>query len=114
MIQIYEELVKEAEGEALDVVEVKLSKRIKGLYCDGVIAINKDLSNREKACTICEELGHYHTSNGNILDQRCVKNRKQERIARAWGYKRLVTISDLVSAYKEGTRNRYEIGRAHV
>ena len=107
---MYEELIKEAEKEDVDVVEVKLSKRIKGLYCDNCIAINKDINtNKEKACVLSEELGHYHTSHGNILDQSCISNRKQERLARAWGYERLVSIKDFIDAYKEGVSNRYEL-----
>lgn len=102
--------MKEAEKENIKVVEIKLSKRIKGLYSNNVIAINDSLStNKEKACVLCEELGHYHTSTGNILDQSNINNRKQERIARAWGYRRLVGILDLIDAYKQGITNRFEL-----
>lgn len=38
-----------------------------------------------------------------------MENRKQERLARAWGYKRLVGIIDLVNAYKHGVKNRFEL-----
>lgn len=107
---MYDKLIKEAEKEDVDVVEIKLSKRIKGLYCDNCIAINKDIdTNKEKACVLSEELGHYHTSSRDILDQSDLSNRKQERLARAWGYKRLVSIKDFIDAYKEGVSNRYEL-----
>lgn len=107
---MYEKLIKEAEKEDVEVVEKNLPKRIKGLYCDGCIAINKNITTyKEKACVLSEELGHYHTSSGDILDQSKIMNRKQERLARAWGYKRLVGIIDLVNAYEQGVKNRYEL-----
>ena len=44
--------------------------RIKGLYCDGTIAISTDMkTDAEKACVLAEELGHHYTTYGNILDQ---------------------------------------------
>ena len=85
------------------------SKKIKGLYCDGVIAINKNLCNKDKISTLTEELGHYHRTYGDILDQSVVSNKKQERKARIWAYKRLVSITKLIDAYNLGVRNRYEL-----
>lgn len=43
------------------------------------------------------------------MDQSRIENRKQERIARAWGYRKLVSVLDLINAKKEGIRNRYEL-----
>lgn len=106
---MYEELSKEVEEEKLDLIEMKMKGSSKGFYSDGVIAINKKLSNTEKACVLAEELGHYYTSYGDILDQSNTNSRKQELKARRWGYERLVGIIDLVNAYKEGIRNRYEL-----
>ena len=107
---MYDKLLKEAEQRNIEVVERKLPKRTKGLYCDNYIAINKGLgTTNEKACTLSEELGHHYTTTGDILDQTNISNRKQERLARAWGYEKLVTIEDLISAYIEGIQNRYEL-----
>lgn len=107
---MYEKLIKEAEKEKVQVVEINMQESLKGLYCDNCIAINKDIpTNIEKTCVLAEELGHYHTTVGNILDQSEIHNRKQEVIARRWGYKRLVRIIELVNAYKSGVRNRYEL-----
>lgn len=56
---------------------------LKGLYYNGTIGIDKNIeTDKEKACVLAEELGHYHTSSGNILDQGDVFNRKQELRAR--------------------------------
>lgn len=106
---MYEDLIIEAEEEGLEVVEMKFKGKIKGLYSDNVIGINENISNREKICTIAEEIGHYHTTHGDILDQSDVSNRKQERQARIWAYKRLVGIVKIINAYKEGTSNRFEL-----
>ena len=82
---------------------------LKGFYVDGNIAIKMDMSTTEKACVLAEELGHHYTTVGNILDQSKVENRKQERRARLWAYKKMFDLVDLVSAYKYGCRNRYEV-----
>ena len=104
----YETLLKEADSQSLVVKEKPLrahNGRIKGKR----IAIKKNMTTTEKACVLAEELGHYYTSNGNILDQSKAENRKQERIARLWAYKRAFDLVDLITAYKYGCRNRYEI-----
>lgn len=107
---MYETLLHEAEEERIDVVYRPLRGKTKGLYCNGVIAINRNISSTtEKACILAEELGHYHTSVGNILDQSKLQNRKQELQARAWSYQKLVPLDKLVEAYKAGIKTRHEL-----
>jgi hypothetical protein len=67
------------------------------------------MTTTEKACVLAEELGHHYTTVGNILDQSKVENRKQERRARLWAYRKMFDLVDLISAYKYGCRNRYEV-----
>lgn len=106
----YEDLLREAAEENVEVVYFPLKSRLKGLYYDQVIAIRCGLSSTaEKACILAEELGHYHTTSGNILDQSRLQNRKQERRARAWSYQKLVPLEKLVQAYKIGISTRYEL-----
>mgnify|MGYP001267666426 CR=1 FL=1 len=106
---LYEELLIEANHEGLNVYERNIGN-FKGLYVDGNIALNHAIETRaEKACVLAEELGHYHTTCGNILDQSKAVNRKQERRARAWAYERLVSLPSLIDASKHGIRNRYEL-----
>lgn len=106
----YEELLIEADNNGVDVIDRSFnSHRIKGLYCDGTVALKKDMTTIEKACVLAEELGHHFTTVGNILDQTNAQNRKQERTARLWGYRRMIDISDIIAAYKCGCRNRYEV-----
>jgi len=92
----YEELI--IESNVSDIYE--LDMQLKGLYADGVIGISKHISGTEKSCILAEELGHYHTSVGNILDQSNIENRKQERRARAWGYEKKMPLIKIIEAYK--------------
>src|SRR5690606_12425322 len=64
---------------------------------------------KEKACILAEELGHYHTSVGNILDQRNIRNRRQERAARQWAYERLVPLEKIIEAYHARVDSRHEL-----
>lgn len=82
---------------------------LKGLYCDNTIALNRSLqTSAEKACILAEELGHYYTSSGNILDQNHIPNRKQEHKARMWAYDRQIGLIGIVKAYRRGCRTRHD------
>ncbi len=106
----YENLIVEAENEGIQLKEKKLRHNFKGLYCDGKIIIDTELvTDCEKRCILSEELGHHYKTVGDITDQTKVENRKQELIARRWGYKKLIGIVDLVNAHKHGCNNRYEV-----
>ena len=106
----YECLQDEACEDGIEVVDYTFeSDRIKGLYCDGVVAIREDMTIPEKTCALAEEIGHHGTSYGNILDMESIQNRKQERQARLHGYNRLIGLAGLIEAYEHGCQNRYEI-----
>ncbi|RHU97171.1 ImmA/IrrE family metallo-endopeptidase [Dorea sp. OM07-5] len=106
----YEKLQDEACEDGIDVIDYTFhSDRIKGLYSKGTVAIRKDMNTTEKACVLAEELGHYYTTVGNILDMNVPANRKQERQARLHGYNRLIGLIGLADAYEHGCQNRYEI-----
>lgn len=109
---MYEKLLNKAHKHGIDTFEQPMQPKIKGLYSDNVIWINKNIkSTTEKACILAEELGHYHTSFGDILDQSTLGNRKQERLARKWAWNYLVTPEKLVESFKKGCRSRYEIAK---
>lgn len=106
----YIDLLKEAENEGIEILENSSIGRLKGLYVDNTITLNTSIeTENEKTGILAEELGHYYTSYGDIRDQSKVENRKQEKRARAWGYERLVKITDLIDAYKDGVRNKFEL-----
>lgn len=105
----YENLLNECSNLGINVKEVVL-KSSDGRCKGNRIAINKNLSTQtEKKCVLAEELGHYHTTYGDILDQTKIENIKQEIIARRWGYEKLVGIVDIINAHRNGIRNRYEL-----
>lgn len=100
----------EAYSLGVDVVDWDFKDtRIKGLYCDGTIALSSKLTNREQAAVLAEELGHHLTAAGDILDQSVSANRKQELHGRIWAYNRLIGLTGIIRAYKMGCRNRYEV-----
>jgi len=105
----YDGLLKEATLQGAQVFERPLRATIKGLYGNNIIWINRNLTVREKTCVLAEEIGHHHTSSGNILDQTKLTNRKQEKSARNWAYNRMVPLRSFISAYKAGIKNRYEL-----
>lgn len=107
---MYEKLQEEAAALNIEVEERVLKKRIKGLYGGKVIWINKNIdSSVEKACVLAEELGHFYTSVGDILDQSNISNIKQERRARSWAVHKLIPLERFIEAFKKGCRSRYEI-----
>lgn len=107
----FERLEDEAREDGIDVVSLDFkSQRIKGLYCDMTIGINRKIDTyAEKSCVLAEELGHHHTSVGNILDMNDVRNRKQERQARLWGYNKLIGLTGIIKAFQSGCQSRHEI-----
>lgn len=106
----FEKLEDVAYQDDVDVLNYRFeSNNIKGLYCDGVIAIREDMTIPEKTCALAEELGHHETSVGNILDLTSAANRKQERQARLWAYNKQIGLIGLVRAFEHGCQNRFEI-----
>ncbi len=104
----YENLLGEFENE-IKIRELPLKYNLKGLYRNGTIIIDSKLTDTEKRCILAEELGHHCTSYGNILDQDKISNRKQEIIARRWGYNRIIGIVDLINAWNHGINNRHDL-----
>lgn len=90
----------------MDLSEVK---GLKGLYFDGNIALERKMSQTEKSCVLAEELGHYYTTSGNILDQTDVSNRKQEYRARLYGYNLKIGLMGLIRAFEHGCRSASDI-----
>lgn len=106
----YEELQIQACKDGIEIIEYPFkSSNIKGLYCNGTVALNEDMTQVEKSCVLAEELGHHYTTTGDILDQNDIMNRKQEYRARLYGYNLKVGLTGLIRAYEEGCRNLYEM-----
>lgn len=104
----YESLLIEADKNKL-ITKEKPLKAYDGRISQNKIAIRNTLTLTQKNCVLAEELGHYYTSTGNILNQDNIENRKQEYKARLWAYDKVVGLMGLVNAYKSGCRNRHEV-----
>lgn len=105
----YEELIFEAYKEGIIFKELNLSGS-EGRCNGNRIAIKKDIPTlKEKACVLAEELGHYHTTVGDIIDLQDVKNRKQELKARLWAYNEQIGLQGIVKAYESGCVNLFEM-----
>nr|DAP79967.1 MAG TPA: IrrE protein [Caudoviricetes sp.] len=105
----YEDLLIEADNNQLVTKEFPLQAnagRIKG----NRIAIKKDIPTQtEKACVLAEELGHYYTSTGNILDMEDVRNRKQELRARFWAYNKQIGLQGIIACHNSNCRNIHDM-----
>jgi len=103
----YEELLMESSANNIIAKEKNLpiSKgRIKG----NRIAIRNGLPENEKKCILAEELGHYYTGVGDILDQSVSSNRKQEARGRIYAYNKLIGLMGIVDVYKNHCQNLFE------
>lgn len=106
----YESLMEEACRDGVEVYDYPFSsERIRGLYCDGAIAIRQDMTTAEKSCILAEELGHHHTTVGCIIEQDSVMDRKQERRARMWVYDKRIGLSGIIDGYRKGCQSLHEL-----
>lgn len=106
----YEILLEEAYKNDIYVIEnADFKSRSEGLINGNVIGINRKIrSSKKRACILAEELGHYHTTSGDIIPY-STENQKQELHARAWAYDRMIGLNGIVRCYKACCRNRYEM-----
>ncbi|MBD5456324.1 MAG: ImmA/IrrE family metallo-endopeptidase [Lachnospiraceae bacterium] len=95
----YEDMLVEADDNNL-ITREKPLRAHKGRIKGERIAINNKLTEREKKCVLAEELGHYYTASGDILDQSSTLNQKQEIRGRVYAYNKLVGLMGIVDAYK--------------
>lgn len=106
---LYEILLNECCSQGIIVREKPLIAN-KGRQKGNMIAIKKDIpSTVEKACILAEELGHFHTTTGTILDETILTNKKQELYARAWAYKKLIPLTKFITAHKNGITSRHDL-----
>ena len=105
----YEELLIKADNAGLIVKEKNL------VYNDGrlrgkCIAIRKNIPTLvKKACVLAEEIGHYHTTEIDILDQSSVANKKLERAGRVWAYDKQIGLLGIIQGYRARCQNLHEL-----
>lgn len=102
---VYDEMVNICTEKGLIVHEMDFCSKAKGLCIGNYIFINKSLEQREKLCILAEEMGHYFTTTGNIIDKSKKGNNKQENTARIFAYDLLIGIEGLVSVWNLGAEN---------
>jgi hypothetical protein len=109
IILTYDELLAAADNMSLVVKEKQLigyDGRIKG----NKIAIRKSIPTlKEKSCVLAEEIGHYLTTVGDILDLSKTENKKQEIRARAIAYDMQVGLMGIVDAFEAGCTSSFLI-----
>lgn len=104
----YEEMLAEAEKNNV-VAKEKPLRANKGRIKGNRIAIKSGLTETEKKCIMAEELGHYYTGTGDILDQSSTSNRKQEMRGRAYAYNKLIGLIGIIKAHENHCTNLSEI-----
>lgn len=105
----YEEL--QIHHNNVSVIEMDLSQidGLKGLCYNGQIAIKQNMPEVEKSCVLAEELGHYYTTVGDIIDQSSAANRKQELRARLWAYNCQIGLQGIIKTFEHGCKNVHEM-----
>ena len=108
----YEKLIQEADEDGITIEPSYgfKSEHIKGLYCDGTVALNKNIeTDTERACVLAEEIGHHYTAVGNIIDLQDIRNIKQEQKGRIWAYDKMIGLIGIINAYERHCLNRSEM-----
>ena len=103
----YEELLEESTINDIYIIEnANFRSKADGLINGNVIGINRNIrTSRRRTCILAEELGHYHTTVGDIIGQTADTDRRHELRARGWAYNRLIGLTGIVSSYKHGCRS---------
>lgn len=105
----FEQLLSSSDKNII-VIEKNFKSKAKGLCKGNKIGISSTIDTSvEKSCVLAEELGHYYTTVGDILDQSSVENRKQELRARLWAYNCQVGLQGIVRTFEHGCRNIHEM-----
>lgn len=105
----YEELIKEADQKGCIVVERDLTAN-DGLIVGKRIGIRKSIrTEAQKADVLAEEIAHYESSCGNILNQSISLNRQQELRARLIAYDKRIGLSGLIRAYEHGCQTFFDV-----
>jgi hypothetical protein len=106
----YESLMNEIHDKGVEVIHMRFSGNLKGLYADSTIAIDTKIETEaERCCVLAEEIGHHYTSLGTITNLEDIRNLKQEKRARNWAYEKLVGLVGLINAFNSGARDRFEL-----
>lgn len=100
-----------AELNNIAIIDAEIpSDVLRGLYFDNTIVLDTRIdTTAELRCVLAEEIGHYETSTGHILDQTSVPAIKQELNAHRRAHEKLISFDQLIESFEIGCRNRHEI-----
>lgn len=105
----YDDVLREAYNAGLIVKEKPLTGSDGRIY-NNRVAIRRNIpTSVEKSCVLAEEIGHYHTSYGDITRLKNDSDKKQEYRARLYGYNLRIGLIGIIQAFKAGCRNLYEM-----
>ncbi|MET3092061.1 ImmA/IrrE family metallo-endopeptidase [Enterococcus casseliflavus] len=80
----------------------------KGMIHGSIVYLNPQQNYEELNSTVAEEIGHYLTGSGNIIEQDTPEKRKQEQKARDTGATILVTPGDILHCFESGCVSVWE------
>ena len=95
----------EAEYPQLKIKITSLPPGQGGFIYNDHVFIDKNRDRPAQNCILAEEIGHYETTVGNIVNQDNTDKRKQELKARKWGYYKLITLDGLIECFKKSISN---------
>ncbi|MGG7077348.1 ImmA/IrrE family metallo-endopeptidase [Clostridium sardiniense] len=106
----YENLLNEAHKQGAQVIEIDLGTDTPcGKCINNIIILNSRMNIKNKYCILAEELGHYRLNYGDITNQCKIENKKQEIIARRYGYDKNIGLIGLIEAFEHGCSGKFEI-----
>lgn len=86
----------------------QMPNKLKGLYIEDTVYLNKNQTEEELYSTVAEEIGHHLTSYGDIIDQSVTDSRRQEKKARYVASRMTVSLEGLIDCYENGLILDYE------
>lgn len=106
----YEKLIIKAEKLGVEIREINFgTNKPCGRCLNSIIYINNQATEKERYEVLAEELGHFKTTFGNILNQNTMINKKLEYRARREGFKIIVEPNDIVESMRHGANNINEM-----
>ncbi|WP_227394227.1 ImmA/IrrE family metallo-endopeptidase [Jeotgalibacillus aurantiacus] len=115
----YEKLLDEYP-ELIVKEDPRMPDKLPGFIVNNFISINKNISLPAKYFILAEEIGHYVTTEGDILNLNDIRHMKAEIVARRWGYHKVLSFDHLIECYQmniltcEELCDHFELEPGHV
>ena len=89
--------------------DLNMPKHQGGFIYNKHIVLNANKSYQEQHSALAEEIGHYETSSGSIINLNTPQKRQQEARARRWGYQKVINLDGLVACYRNDMTTTSEV-----